>query len=101
METDSTCPSSICIYRNRVTGHCTYNGTCELIYATIEKEETKMPEGLTKTGYDLIIDKIINRTVQPPNGKTAYELTAWLTGYADCQRAVVDIINKLKDQYGR
>lgn len=60
-----------------------------------------MPEGLTKMGYDQIVERIVNRTVQPPNGKTAYELTAWMTGYATCQNDVLEIIGKLKDQYGR
>lgn len=60
-----------------------------------------MPDGLTTIGYDDIISRILNRAIDPPKGKTAYELTAWLTGYADCQKAIIDIINKLKDQYGR
>ena len=60
-----------------------------------------MSDELTTMGYDDIISRILNKAIDPPKGKTAYELTAWLTGYADCQRAVVDIINKLKDQYGR
>ena len=102
METDSTCPSSICKYRNRVTGHCTYGGPCvELVYTIIERKETKMPEGLTKMDYDMIIDRIINRTVQPHDDMTVEMLNAWLTGYAACQRDVLEIIGKLKDQYGR
>lgn len=60
-----------------------------------------MPEGLTKMGYDQIVERIINRTVQPPEDMTVEMLNAWMTGYADCQKAVIDIINKLKDQYGR
>ena len=102
METDSTCPNSICKYRNRVTGHCTYNGPCvELLYTTIERKETKMPEGLTKMGYDMIVEHIINRKIQPPNDKTCFELNAWLQGYADCQNTILEIIGKMKDQYGR
>ena len=61
----------------------------------------KVPEGLTKMGYDQIIERIINRAVDPPVKKTCIELTAWLTGYADCQNAIIDIIRKMKDQYGR
>ena len=60
-----------------------------------------MPEELTKMGYDAIISRIVNRVVEPPNGKTTYELTAWLAGYAKCQNDVLEIIGKLKDQYGR
>lgn len=102
METDSTCPNSICKYRNRVTGHCTYNGPCvELTYAAIEREETKMSDQLTKMGYDQIMERIINRTVQPPDDMTVEMLNAWLTGYAACKNDMLEIIGKLKDQYGR
>ena len=102
METDSTCPNSICKYRNRVTGHCTYGGPCvESVYTIIERKETKMPDGLTKMGYDMIFDRIINRTVQPPDDMTIEMLNAWLTGYATCQNDVLEIVGKLKDQYRR
>lgn len=101
MATDSTCPNSICKYRNRVTGHCTYSGPCvESVYTTIERKETKMPEVLTKMGYDMIIERIVNRTVQPPDDMTVEMLNTWLTGYAKCQNDVLEIIGKLKDQTG-
>lgn len=58
-------------------------------------------EELTKMGYDNITDRIINRTVQPPNDMNCIELNAWLAGYADCQHDILDIIEQLKDQYGR
>lgn len=64
-------------------------------------EEVEMPEGLTKTGYDMIVEHIINRKIQPPNDKTCFELNAWLQGYADCQNTILEIIGKMKDQYGR
>ena len=64
-------------------------------------EEVEMPEGLTKMGYDMIVEHIINRKIQPPNDKTCFELNAWLQGYADCQNAILEIIGKMKDQYGR
>ena len=99
METNITCPNGVCTYRNRVTGYCEYSGPC------IEKdsimEEMKMSEELIKNGYDQIIERVINRTVDPPKGKTTIELTAWLTGYADCQKAVINIIRQMKDQYMR
>ena len=52
-------------------------------------------------GYDDIVNRIINRTVQPPTDKTCFELNAWLQGYAECQNNILEIIGQLKDQYGR
>lgn len=60
-----------------------------------------MTEGLTQMGYDQIVERIVNRTVQPPDDMTVEMLNAWLTGYAKCQNDVLEIIGKLKDQYGR
>lgn len=71
------------------------------VYAAIEREETKMPDGLTKIGYDQIIEQIVNRTVQPPNDMTVEMLNAWLKGYATCQNDILEIIGKLNDQYRR
>ena len=56
---------------------------------------------LTMMGYDLIIDKIVNRTVEAPEGLTARELLIWMNAYADCQDDILDIIEKLKDTNGR
>lgn len=56
---------------------------------------------LTKSGYDQIIDKIVNREIEPPKGMNCFALNAWLQGYADCQNAIIDIVEKLRDQYGR
>ena len=61
----------------------------------------KTPGGLTSIGYNYIIDQVVNRKVQPPEEMYTMELSAWLTGYAKCQNDIIDIINKLKDQYGR
>ena len=100
--TDSTCPSSICRYRNRVTGHCEYSGPCVMaVYTTPEKENRKMAEGLTKMGYDDLMSRVVNRTIQPPDGMTVDKLHAWLSGYAKCQHDILEIICELKDQYGR
>lgn len=105
MATDSTCPNSICKYRNRVTGHCSYTGPCietaSVTSENIRSDGVKMPEGLTKMGYDMIVEHIINMKIQPPNDKTCFELNAWLQGYADCQNTILEIIGKMKDQYGR
>ena len=56
---------------------------------------------LTKYGYDLIIDSIVNRTVTPPQGMDCGELNAWLTGYTDCQNAILDLIDSLKNQHAK
>ena len=57
-----------------------------------------MSERLTKMGYDQIIERILNKAVDPPNGKTYTELTAWMNGYANCVNNVIDIILKMKEQ---
>ena len=103
MEVNSTCPDNTCKFRNRVTGYCTYTGPCIMVQSAPEKYERKLPvrEGLTKIGYDDIINRILNRTVQPPNDMRVETLDAWLIGYAKCQSDVLEIIGKLKDQCGR
>lgn len=58
-------------------------------------------EELTKVGYDHIIDRIVNRKVEPPKDMNCITLYAWMTGYADCQHDIIDIIEKLKEQNGR
>ena len=101
MVTDSTCPDSFCRHRNRVTGHCEYPGPCIATTAVYEKETGKMPEGLTKMGYDEIFNRIVNRTVKPPQDLTVEMLNEWLSGYAQCQDDILTIIGSMKDQYGR
>ena len=56
---------------------------------------------LTKMGYDLIIDRIVNRKVEPPKNMTINELGVWLTAYAKCQNDIVTMLLELKDQNGR
>ena len=56
---------------------------------------------LTTQGYDNIIDRIVNRIVKPPEELTANELCIWCNAYAECQDNIIDIINKLKEGYGR
>lgn len=60
-----------------------------------------MPE-LTKMGYDMIIDRIVNRQLKElPEGLTVQELNQWLTGYATCQNHILDIIIMLRDDFAR
>ena len=56
---------------------------------------------LTKQGYDMIIERIINRRIKPPDMFDLDALTAWLNGYAKCQNDILDIIEKLRDSNGR
>jgi len=53
---------------------------------------------LTKVGYDNIIDRIVNRKVEPPKDMNCITLYAWLTGYTDCQQDIINIIKELRDQ---
>lgn len=56
---------------------------------------------LTKMGYDNIVDRIVNRQVDPPKNLTVTALNAWLSGYAKCQLEILDIIETLRDTNGR
>lgn len=103
METNSTCPDSTCKLRNRVTGYCQSTGPCIMVQSAPEKYERKLPamEGLTKIGYDEIIERVKNMVVTPPQGVTINELERWLEGHAYAQACMLSILNKMKDQYGR
>lgn len=56
---------------------------------------------LTKHGYDLAIDKIVNRTVEPPKDLNVFELNMWLNAYAECQKDIIDVLAKLRDDCQR
>ena len=56
---------------------------------------------LTKNGYELVIDKIVNRTLDPPKGLNVFELNTWLNAYAECQKDIIDILIKLRDDCQR
>lgn len=58
-------------------------------------------EGLTKMGFDQIIERIVNRQFEPPRGKTLLEFSSYLTGYADCQHDIILLLQELRDQYER
>lgn len=60
-----------------------------------------MSEELTKAGYSLIIDRIVNRKIDPPQGFDADGLLNWCAAYAQCQNDILDIIEKLRDSNGR
>lgn len=58
-------------------------------------------EGLTKMGFDQIIERIVNRHFDPPRGKNLLEFSGYLDGYADCQNDIISLLQELRDQYGR
>lgn len=59
-----------------------------------------MPE-LTKQGYDMIFNRIVNRTIKVPEDMPLNELSAWMSGYAKCQLDILDLIVALKESNGR
>jgi len=66
----------------------------------VERMRSNM-EGLTKIGFDQIIERIVNRQFDPPRGKNLRALSDYLTGYADCQNDIISLLQELRDQYGR
>ena len=50
---------------------------------------------MTKVGYDGIISRIKNRTIEPPENFTLDQLNAWLDGYAQCQTDILNMIVEL------
>ena len=56
---------------------------------------------LTKQGYDMIIDRIKDMEVETPTILTAYGLQIWIQAYTQCQDAIIDLIDELRNQYGR
>ena len=56
---------------------------------------------LTKQGYDMIIDRVINIKITPPDGLTIAELKRWMEGHADAQARILGILEKMKDSNGR
>lgn len=56
---------------------------------------------MTKIGIENLKDRIINRTIDPPQDLTIQELTAWLNGHAKCQIDILEIIESLtKEAWG-
>lgn len=51
---------------------------------------------MTDMGYTFLVDAIINRAVEPPQGFTSDQLCAWLTGYAKCQNDILELIDKFR-----
>ncbi len=56
---------------------------------------------LTKQGYDLILDRILNHKVSYPAPMVARDMQIWVDGYSDCLAEVCKIIEELRDECGR
>ena len=56
---------------------------------------------LTKQGYDMIIERIMDMSVETPTILTATGLQIWIQAYTQCQSEIVELIEDLKDQFGR
>ena len=52
---------------------------------------------MTDIGIKDIENRVSGRQVYPPEGLTCEQLQAWLAGYAQCQRDVMDVIEELKE----
>lgn len=52
---------------------------------------------MINTGYDMIIDRIVNREVEPPKFENVRSMNAWLNGYARCQFEILELISELKE----
>lgn len=50
---------------------------------------------MTDMGYKHIIDRIVNRMVDPPQDRKIDTLSAWLDGYATCQNDIILLIKEL------
>lgn len=59
---------------------------------------------MTDIGYKEIIDRIVNRQIEPPKDMTVNELAVWMNAYAKCQIDIIDIIKDIqegKEYHGR
>lgn len=53
-------------------------------------------EGLTKLGIDILVERILKRSVEVPKELTADELMEWLNGYTSCQQTILNIIEDMR-----
>ena len=51
---------------------------------------------MTEIDYKYIRDKIMNRSVDPPKDLTLGLLQGWLTGYAQCQQDILEVIDQIE-----
>lgn len=53
---------------------------------------------MTALEYLYLIDRIVNRTVEPPVVDSTEELNGWLNGYAECQLDILNIIAEVRKE---
>ena len=58
-------------------------------------------EGLTKIGFDQIIERIQNMRLGITNPATLKDLERYLEGYKRCKNDIISLLQELRDQYGR
>lgn len=61
-------------------------------------------EGLTKMGYDQIIERIQNMQYMRfgiTGPATLEDLERYLEGYRSCKNDIISLLQELRDQYGR
>lgn len=51
---------------------------------------------MTDTGYKMLIDRITNRPVNPPENLNVNTLTIWVDGYLQSEHDVLDIIEEMQ-----
>ncbi len=52
---------------------------------------------MTELGWDMLVDRIANRTVEPPAGMTLNELQHWMLGNTQCTVDILSIIDEMRD----
>lgn len=58
-------------------------------------------EGLTKMGFDQIIERIQNMRLSIAGPITLEDLERYLEGYGRCQSDIIGLLQELRDQHGR
>lgn len=53
---------------------------------------------MTALEYLYLIDRIVNRTVDPPTVDSTEELNGWLGGYAECQLDILNVIAEVRKE---
>ena len=56
---------------------------------------------MTKIGYEYIIQRIKDRTVEVPKGYSCDELTDWLNGYTKCQKDILEILKEILEEQNK
>lgn len=77
------------------------DGNRELVYSDIAERTQSRMEGLTKIGFDQIIERIQNMRLSITNPATLKDLERYLEGYKRCKSDIISLLQELRDQCGR